>query len=255
MSGLSPSLRVAATEAARAPRLLVATDFDGTLAPIVAEPGEARALDECLDALRDLVGLPGVGVAVLSGRSLRELRLLLPGADGVRLVGSHGAEWDEDGDHVLSEDQERLRAQLVLELARTAATASGVLLERKPAGAAVHVRRATRDDAVRVLDEVRAGPARWPGVHVTEGKEVIELSVVDVDKGRAFARLRDTLGADAAVFLGDDVTDENVFAVLGDHDLSVKVGAGRSRAAHRVESPAEVALVLKALALARRDGG
>ncbi len=237
-------------EVARAPRLLVGSDFDGTLSPIVGDPDDARAVAGAVEALRRLASCPGVTVLVLSGRSLRELSVLLHGIEGVRLVGSHGAEHG-DGAAPLTEAQERLRARLVLELARATATVPGARLERKPAGAAVHVRRASREDAVRLLGEVRRGPAGWPGVHATEGKEVLELSVVDIDKGRAFARLREVLDVDAAVFVGDDVTDENVFAVLGEGDLAVKVGPGRTRAGHRVGRPEDVVSLLATIAEVR----
>ena len=79
-------------EVARAPRLLVGSDFDGTLSPIVGDPDDARAVAGAVEALRRLASCPGVTVLVLSGRSLRELSVLLHGIEGVRLVGSHGAE-------------------------------------------------------------------------------------------------------------------------------------------------------------------
>lgn len=235
---------------AAAPRLLVGSDFDGTLAAIVGDPDDARPVDGALEALRRLAACPGVTVLVLSGRSLRELAVLLHGVHGVRLVGSHGAERDDDL-AALTEEQEQLRARLVLALARAASVVPGARLERKPAGAAVHVRRAARDDAARLLGELRAGPAAWPGVRATEGKEVLELTVVDIDKGRAFARLREELGVDAAVFVGDDVTDEHVLAGLGPDDLGVKVGPGATRAGHRVQDPGDVVALLHAIAEAR----
>ena len=250
MSVMDVGLSRTLADVARAPRLLVGSDFDGTLAPIVGDPDDARAADGVVEALHRLASCPGVTVLVLSGRSLRELSVLLHGVDGVRLVGSHGAERD-DVDAPLPEPQEQLRARLVLELSRAAADVPGARLERKPAGAAVHVRRAAREDAVRLLGELRRGPARWPGVRATEGKEVLELSVVDVDKGRAFAQLREALDVDAAVFVGDDVTDEHVFEVLGAGDLAVKVGPGRTRAGHRVAGPDDVVALLNALAEAR----
>ncbi len=250
MSVMDVGLTRSVAEVARAPRLLVGSDFDGTLSPIVGDPDDARAVAGAVEALRRLAACPGVTVLVLSGRSLRELSVLLHGIAGVRLVGSHGAEHD-DGTAPLTEAQEQIRARLVLELARATAAVPGARLERKPAGAAVHVRRASREDAVRLLGEVRRGPAGWPGVHATEGKEVLELSVVDIDKGRAFARLREVLDVDAAVFVGDDVTDENVFSVLGAGDLAVKVGPGRTRAGHRVARPEDVVSLLGTIAEVR----
>jgi trehalose-phosphatase len=88
-------------------------------------------------------------------------------------------------------------------------------------------------------------------VRTTHGKEVVELSVVDTDKGRALDRLREETGADAVVFAGDDVTDETAFARLTPTDVGIKVGPGDTAARFRVESTTSVATVLAALAEAR----
>ncbi|MEJ2578849.1 MAG: trehalose-phosphatase [Kineosporiaceae bacterium] len=96
-----------------------------------------------------------------------------------------------------------------------------------------------------------SGPATWSGVHLTTGKEVVELSVLDVTKGGALIRLRDELGLPAAgggvAYIGDDVTDERAFAVLDDGlgDLTVKVGAGTTAARHRIPDPPAVTRLLE----------
>src|SRR5206468_4232885 len=76
-------------------RILVALDFDGTLAPIVEDPDAAQPLPLSVQALRALAGLPRTHVAVISGRPLVQLQRLVEPAEGVALVGSHGAEIDE----------------------------------------------------------------------------------------------------------------------------------------------------------------
>jgi hypothetical protein len=128
----------------------------------------------------------------------------------------------------------------------------GVGLEIKPASIAVHVRRAEPDEGQRVLDTVRQGPASWPGVSVTEGKAVIELAVIATDKGQALDVLRHEAGASAAVFVGDDVTDERAFARLAGPDVGIKVGTGESAAAFHVADPQAVATVLAFLVEERR---
>ena len=79
---------------AATPRLLVASDFDGTLAPLVTDPLQARALPGGLEALREAAALPGVTAAVVSGRDLDTLATLteIGVDDGITLVGSHGAQ-------------------------------------------------------------------------------------------------------------------------------------------------------------------
>jgi len=121
-------------------------------------------------------------------------------------------------------------------------------VETKPVSVAFHYRKAPVDVADVALDAVRRGPASWPGVKVKKGKMVIELTVIDTDKGTAVERLRRQVGADTVLFVGDDVTDEDGFAVLRDHDVGVKVGAGHSVARYRVDGTDETAELLKMLA-------
>ncbi len=99
-----PSLREALEEFVARDRILIAVDFDGTLAPIVEDPETAEPLPLAAEAITALAGLPRTHVAVISGRPLEQLRrLVVDHAEGVALVGSHGAEIDEsdmlaDGD-------------------------------------------------------------------------------------------------------------------------------------------------------------
>jgi trehalose 6-phosphate phosphatase len=125
-------------------------------------------------------------------------------------------------------------------------------LEGKPAGIVVHVRGADPAVGERVLDAVRSGPARLPGVTATEGKAVLEMAVVQVSKGSAIDTLRERLGADAVLFVGDDVTDETAFARLRPGDVGIKVGDGETAARYRVGTPDDVTLVLEQLLAARR---
>jgi trehalose 6-phosphate phosphatase len=244
-TGLDAALRDALRTAAGAEQLLVAVDFDGTLAPIVEVPSDARSLAGGLEALELLATRPGTTVALVSGRARADLATLAPVGDAVRLVGSHGAEID---DVVLSpDDAERLIA-LLAGVRRAVDGTADVTLENKPAGVAVHVRRATRDDAARVTEAVLAGPATAPGVHVTRGKEVVEISVLTADKGQALDRLRAESGAQVVVYLGDDVTDEAALARLRDGDVGVKVGQAETVARHRVDGPLDAVAVLQLLA-------
>jgi trehalose-phosphatase len=245
---LPDDLRVAVRQLARVPHLLVCSDYDGTLAPIVEDPTRARALPESISALRTLAGLSGTTAAVVSGRALRDLAALSRLPAEVHLVGSHGSEFDIGFVRALDGEASRRRTMVLGAVRGLVDGIPGVLLEEKPAGVAVHVRRATREDADAVLESLRQGPARSQGVYVTEGHEVLELSVVEGDKGHAVDVLRHQSGASAAIFVGDDVTDERAFARLTGPDVGVKVGPGSSAATHRVEGPRQVALLLALLA-------
>lgn len=252
---LPDGLARAVAELARAPRLLVALDFDGVLAPIVTVPSEARPLPASVDAIRGLATLPDTTVALVSGRGLADLAAVSGLGEVVRLVGSHGFELDgaDGGRTTVLDDEQRARLDaLAADLATIVDGEPGVTLEPKPAGVAVHVRNAPPDVAARVLDAVRAGPAARPGMAVTPGKSVLDIAVLEVSKGAALDVLREGIGADAVFFAGDDVTDETAFARLRPGDVGVKVGDGATAAAHRVADPAAVSEVLAALLTARR---
>jgi trehalose-phosphatase len=241
--------RVAAM--ARAEVLLIGCDFDGTLAPIVDDPSTARAVPESLVLLQRLAGLRRTHVAVVSGRSLADLATTLPLPPSVILVGSHGAEREP---HIGSapEPEARLLARDMADALETvAASVVGARVERKPIGAALHYRGV--DDALvdDLLRSVIDGPGSASGVEIKHGKKVIELCVTAADKGTALLELVDRVGATATIFMGDDVTDEDAFAALGDRDLAVKVGPGPSGAMWRVADPVAVSHLLSVLFEAR----
>ncbi|MDX8141387.1 trehalose-phosphatase [Lentzea sp. BCCO 10_0061] len=237
---------------ARTPHLLVACDYDGTLAPIAGSPDEAFPDLRSVAALRSLAGLHETTCAVISGRALRDLAALsrLPGE--VHLVGSHGSEFDVGFVHVLPESARDVLANLYRELEALVKVTPGAVLEVKPAAVALHHRRCSEPVAQRMLKVVEAGPSTWDGVVVTSGKAVIEFSVVETDKGHALDVLRHQVGASAAIFLGDDVTDEKAFARLSGPDVGIRVGAGESLAGHAVNDPADVAAILAFLLEERR---
>jgi len=243
-------LRTALHQLAKVPRLLVALDFDGVLAPIVDVPSAARPLPEAKAALNELATLPDTTVALVSGRGLADLAAVSGFAAPIRLVGSHGAEFDDGATAMDDAAQVRLE-RLVTDVTALAGHEPGVRLEHKPTGLAVHVRGADPAVAERVLDAVRGGPATAEGVVATPGKAVLDLAVVTVSKGSAIDTLREQLGADAVLFAGDDVTDETGFARLRDGDVGVKVGDGDTAAAFRVADPVAVAGLLQELLAAR----
>jgi trehalose 6-phosphate phosphatase len=238
---------------AQAPRLLVALDFDGVLAPIVSVPSDARPLPESAAALEELAALPDTAVALLSGRGRADLAAVSGFGSPIRLIGSHGSEFDDDVS--LLDDGQRARLdRLAAELRELVDGEPGVTLEAKPAGVAVHVRNAPPEVGTRVLDAVRAGPATRDGIEATPGKAVLDLSVARMDKGAALDLLRERVAADAVLFAGDDVTDETAFARLRPGDVGVKVGPGDTAAEHRVDAPLDITTLLQQLVEARRQG-
>jgi len=257
MSRLPDDVIASISQISETERLLVASDFDGTLAPIVDDPATARPLPESMEALETLTAIPGTVVAVVSGRALADLQDLLGGNQRIHLVGSHGAETsaeDRDSAASLSADDRKRLSRLKLELQQITAEYRGVNLELKPTGIAVHLRGVDDRVAAAVTEQIEENPASWPGVHLLRGKKVLELTVVTTNKGRALKALMRQHHITATIFIGDDITDENAFGVLSGADLGVKVGRGQTAADVRIAEPARVADLLHVLAASRRRG-
>ncbi|MEO6955415.1 MAG: trehalose-phosphatase [Antricoccus sp.] len=244
-------LQRALSDLAEARMLLVAVDFDGTLAPIVPTPMDARAVPGSIESLCALAAAPQTAAVIISGRSRQDLRTLTGAPTGVDLVGSHGMEFATGFAVALTAVQQQL-----LELLSTTSTAltdrfPGMSVECKPASVAVHLRNVAptlRDHATQTVNQELVALS---GVQVTRGKFVIELAVIDTDKGSAIDLLRARVGAEAVLFIGDDTTDEKAFARLSDHDVGLKVGPGITQAQLRVGDPHEVAALLSELARLR----
>lgn len=245
------SLQQALDRIARAPRLLLAFDFDGTLSPLVDRPERARMLPAAAAALRRLSTRPGVTVALVSGRPLASLRPAAAPPPRFVLVGSHGVEFAGPLPGAAlaepSADERARVAALIAALDAAVGDVPGVRVERKPFGAGVHWRRTPAALRAGVRPAALAVTAGRAGLTARDGKELIEFSVRAAHKGESLRLLRRALHADALLFAGDDVTDEDGFAVLGPADVGIKVGRGPTRARHRLASPAALAALLAGL--------
>ncbi|MGY1630716.1 trehalose-phosphatase [Geodermatophilus sp. SYSU D01186] len=243
MAGSPADLATALRELAGRRPLLVASDYDGVLAPLVGDPSAAVPSPGVGEALARLADRPGVVVALVSGRGVADLQTVSGLSGPYRWVGSHGAEFDGP----LTGELAARRDALAERLAPLVAAVPGALLEVKPASVAVHVRQvADRAAAAELL--AAADRDADPSLTKKPGKEVLELAVTDADKGRALLRLREELGAAAAVYLGDDLTDEDAFRALPAGDVTVKVGEGDTVARFRIPGPAAVVALLEELA-------
>ena len=237
--------------------VLVALDFDGTLAPLVDHPLDSRPLPESVAAIERLEAIEGVQLAFVSGRGLEELSQVSgPVPEGTWLIGSHGAETGRvhDGVFVLEPftldplaqaEQDELVAQAELIGARHA----DVLVQRKPTTVLVHTKMATPEvEAAATAEAVALGEGR--GLKTVVGKHIVEIAVHPATKGDGIDALRATTGAATVVYAGDDTTDEDALARLHDGDIGIKVGPGATHGRYRVDSPVEVAVVLDQLASA-----
>ncbi|CCG05749.1 trehalose-phosphatase [Blastococcus saxobsidens] len=239
----SPALDDAVAAIAGRRPLLVASDYDGVLARLRDDPAAAVPEPGVAEVLARLAAVEGVTVALVSGRGADDLRRTSGLSGPFRWIGSHGAEYDGP----LVGELAGRRDELARRLEPLVAGTPGARLEVKPVGVAVHVRQvADRERAAALLAEARQHADS--SLTMKPGKDVLEMAVTDADKGSALRRLVVDLGAAAAVYLGDDVTDEDGFRALGPDDVTVKVGAGDTAARFRVAGLADAVALLGKLA-------
>ncbi|MFO0631907.1 MAG: trehalose-phosphatase [Nannocystaceae bacterium] len=205
-------------------RLLVALDYDGTLAPVVAAPGRARMRPRTERLLQRVARR--YPVAVISGRASSDVRARLGAACVRAVIGNHGAELVTDPGQTMARVF-AWREQLSLAVAGE----PGITIEDKRFSLAVHYRGCRSRGRARAV--IVAAARRLPSARVVEGKEVVNLVPRDApDKGAALAWAVAQLGCDAALYVGDDVTDEDAFRWDGGVPvLGVRVGAEPSSAA------------------------
>jgi trehalose 6-phosphate phosphatase len=220
-------------------------DFDGTLVDIAARPDAVVVMPSLAGLLQRLLACLGGAVAIVSGRPLAELDLLLAPLHAPT-AGVHGAQ-RRSADGTLHQAALPLIDTLADEAETLAHSAPGVLVERKAGALALHYRQAPQWQSV-VEAWMRAAVHRHPGLELLFGKQVVEAKPAGATKGRA---IRDFLreppfAGRRAVFLGDDVTDESGFAevqLVG--GIAVKVGEGETAAGHRLANPGAVRLWLQ----------
>jgi trehalose 6-phosphate synthase/phosphatase len=240
------------------PTVALFLDYDGTLTPIAPRPEDAVLAEGMRDVLRQAARTPNLDVAIVSGRPLAQLRELVA-VEGLTYVGNHGYEIEGPGVSHRVPGVERFRTALERAAADLAALGvAGARVEVKGATLSYHLRQV--NDVDRVDAERRAGAIlRRRRLQVSKGKRIIEgRPPLDWHKGHAVLHvLVRRHGADwptrvRALYVGDDVTDEDAFRSLRGIGRSIRVGPLHPRegshADYAVPDPEAVLQLLRWLA-------
>jgi trehalose 6-phosphate phosphatase len=228
-----------------ADRVALFLDFDGTLAPIVADPANAQMSDAVRDVLRRVVGLDSIVTTVISGRAVEDLYVRVR-VDNVIYSGNHGLEIFGRGLRFVEPEADARRDQLrrLTELlAGRLHHIPGVKVEDKGLTTSIHFRQAAEEDVPAIEQAVRASVAAagsW--FRLNTGREVFEIVPrTGWHKGAAVEWiLRHLSGGLLPIYLGDDNSDEDAFAVLKD-GVTVRVGGPPATCAqYGVPGPADV---------------
>ena len=214
-------------------------DFDGTLAGIADHPESVRVDARALSTIARACEKLGGALAIVTGRDLATLDAFLS-PHAFAASGVHGFEM-RAGDGQIERRSANLDAldRVKQDLSDYADQHEGLLLETKPASIALHYRQ--RPELGRDCQQaVREALEGEDGLRVMQGKMVVEIKAHQGDKGQAIAAFMDRppFRGRVPVFIGDDVTDEAAFAAVNAQGgVSIKVGAGDTCAAYRLEDP------------------
>ena len=241
----------------RASRRLLLLDYDGTLTPFAERPERALPDAELLGLLQKLCDDPANTVVVVSGRDRHSLERWF-GHLKVGLVAEHGV-WLKvaGGDWELAERLQTDWKESIRPIMESyAAITPGAFVEEKAFSLVWHYRRADP-----MLAELRSRELKNALTQLTapldlgvlEGDRAIEVKNLRIHKGRAVTRWLEAPTADGkspydfVLAIGDDTTDEDMFAAVGPEDYTIKVRFGPTRARFYLESPAQVRELLSEL--------
>ena len=245
-----------------ADHILLLSDYDGTLTPIVSRPEEAVLSSEVREQLRALTQKSTFGVGIVSGRPLSEIEALV-GLEGIYYAGNHGFEIEGPGLSFIHPTAKAAQAQLkdlVQQFSDKLSHIEGVIVEDKGLGLSIHYRLVEKSQEKIVADvfQQTTEPLLRDGkIRVTSGKKVWEVRPpIDWHKGKAVETIITELKPVFAgkkgitIYLGDDSTDEDAFRIIHrPQGWSVFIGPENpaSNADYFLESTSEVVTFLSKL--------
>ena len=211
-----------------APGRLLLLDYDGTLAPFVVERNEAVPYAGAREAVEGIIRGGKTRVVLVSGRMVREVQPLLAIEPAPEIWGSHGWEHQaEDGNYTIMRLPEEALRGLADADAWVEAEGLEGLREAKPGALALHVRGLPEEEGVALLE---AAAEAWTALLASSGLELrpfdggLELRAPGRSKADVLREVLATMPAGTAMaFLGDDLTDEDGFAAIGEEGLGILV--------------------------------
>ena len=209
-----------------ASRVLLLSDYDGTLTPIVSRPEEAILSPEVREKLRALAEKPAFSVGVITGRMLSEVKALV-GIEGIYYAGNHGLEIEGPGLTFINPQAEEAQAEmkdLTQQFSNKLVNIEGVIVENKGLSLSVHYRLVKKSDeqiVAKVFHQITSPRLQDGRIRISSGKKVWEVRPpIDWHKGKAvetiMKEIKTVLGGEvgSVIYLGDDTTDEDAFKVI-----------------------------------------
>ncbi len=219
-------------------RLLV-FDYDGTLTPLVSDPAKAIPSPEVSEALDALASDPANTVVICSGRKKAFLDQWFPNP-ALRMSAEHGAFFRENGEWEGDYGQLIWADDIMDIVQNVAARTPGSHIENKQTSLVWHYRDVNpwlADLRVNQLISALMRPLARDGLQIMRGKKIVEIKARDFNKGQVIAKLINGKSYQFVMAVGDDVTDEDMFSVLGKDAVTIKVGQFSDIATYCVADP------------------
>lgn len=237
-------------------RVLLCTDFDGTLVTFTGVPSETQLPIEMRELLTCLAELDELHLAIISGRRFQELSKLVP-VEGVTLAGNHGLKIRfRDGtvyEPEIGKDLKKTIALFNKDIQERFGDKEGIIIENKSFGLALHYRQYDGDEG-KVKDEFYEiwKNHNFPALEVIEGAKLLEIRPANWNKGDVIQLLQEKWGGRPTIYLGDDTTDEDAFRVLQGQELGFPILVSRdenkdTNAQYRLKDPNAVGGFLRDL--------
>jgi trehalose-phosphatase len=235
--------------------VFVFLDYDGTLTPIVDTPDKAVLSEGMRETVKRLA--ENYKVSIVSGRATDDVRSKVQ-IDGIFFAGSHGFEIvDPQGKVEISEAAQAMRSvidEVHEKLSSRLKDVEGALVEHVKYTISSHYRLVSEEDFPKVEKAVEDILKEYPGLRKTNGKKVFEIRPrIDWHKGKAVEWILNVLGYQGdnhlAIYIGDDVTDEDAFAALDGKGFGILVAdePRASKATYVIKDTEDVKKVLEAL--------
>jgi len=209
-----------------ASHIILLSDYDGTLTPIVGRPEQAILSPDVGEKLRFLAQKPAFSVGIISGRSLSEVKSLV-GIAEIYYAGNHGLEIEGPGLRFIHPAAKKAQPQiqyLLQQLSARLAAIDGVFVEDKGLSLSVHyrlVRESEEEIVAQIFHQITSPQLSEGKVRVTSGKKVWEVRPpIDWHKGKAVETIINEMRAFLkseqllTIYLGDDTTDEDAFRII-----------------------------------------
>ncbi len=245
-----------------ASRILLLSDYDGTLTPIVSQPEEAILSAEVREKLRALAAKPTFSAGIISGRLLSDVRALV-GIEGIYYAGNHGLEIEGPGLTFINAAAKAAQAELkglAQQFSARLASIEGVIVEDKGLSLSIHYRLVKESEVevvAEIFSQITSPGLREGKIRVASGKKVWEVRPpIDWHEGKAVATIMKEMKSVfkyeqlLTIYMGDDLPDEDAFRVIHRPEgWSIFIGPENpsSKAEYYLNSPKEVETFLSRL--------